>query len=80
MIEGISYTFTWHTNPDAKDLKCRSLDGQVWQNQDISQPFLIDAVYGPVWDLLADQSYAHPNCKCILDVEIMVDLERVQLG
>ena len=80
MNEGISYVFTWYTNPDAKDLKCRSLNGRQWRDQDLYAPFLFDVEWGPVWDLNSDTSLAHPNCRCRLEVEVVVDVERLQIG
>ena len=73
-----SYTtvFMWHSLSDACP-KCRSLNGHEWREQDLFQNTLWDAVWGDVWNLNADYSLAHPNCRCQLEVRVEVKLEEI---
>jgi hypothetical protein len=57
-----SYTFIWKALELACD-KCAELDGMEW-NADLFGRVLSDPFFGDVWDLEADQSLIHPNCRC----------------
>ena len=71
------YVFIWHALADACP-KCQALNGREYRGQDLFQPELIDAEFGPVWDLDADHSLAHGreayNCRCYLEVKATVEL------
>jgi len=70
--EAVSYIFTWHSLSDACP-KCRSLNGQEFRDQDLFQERLFSHIWGDIWDLNADHTLAHPNCRCQLDVRVEVD-------
>jgi len=73
----INYVFMWHCLSDACE-KCRSLNGREWREQDLFKEVLWDMFYGDIWDLNANHSLAHPNCRCQLEVRVeSVDLERL---
>jgi len=78
--DAIKYTFTWYTYWDNKVCqKCRNLDGKTWHDQDLFASQLMDEVLGPVWDLDADQTLAHPNCRCHIEVVAHVDLGAIKI-
>ena len=63
----VENVFAWHALNDACP-KCRALNGKEWRNQDLFQNVLWDAIWGDIWDLVADHTLAHPNCRCQLEV------------
>lgn len=63
----VTYTFVWHSLSDACP-KCQDLNGRQFFEQDIFQNTLKDSVYGDIWNLDADHTLAHPNCRCQLEV------------
>ena len=72
-----SYVFIWHALADACP-KCQALNGRDYRGQDLFHPELIDAEYGPIWNLEADHSLAHGreeyNCRCHLECKAFVEL------
>lgn len=76
-MEGIEYVYTWRALIDACP-KCQSLDGKIWRGQDIFDHTLTDSYWGDVWNLDADQSLAHPNCRCHLEVHTEIDSMKVR--
>jgi hypothetical protein len=72
--ETIQCKFTWQTGGADPCQKCASLNGLSWI-QDINEPVLHDPFFGDLWDLDADQSLVHPNCKCSLLVSVELHLE-----
>jgi len=57
--------------------KCQRLNGRIWDNQSLYQHVLWDEIEGDLWDLDNDVSLAHPNCKCILEVQYTASLEEL---
>jgi len=73
--EIFSYVFAWHALSDACP-KCRLLDGQEFRDQDLYQERLFSVIWGDIWDLNVNHSLAHPNCRCQLEVRVLVDWSR----
>ena len=71
--ELFSYVFVWFALSDACP-KCQALNGREYRGQDLFQPVLEDPEFGPVWDLEANESLVHPNCRCHLMVNVSVNL------
>ena len=67
--EYISYIFAWHSLGDACP-KCQRLNGREWRDQDLFQNTLWDSFEGNIWNLDADHTLAHPNCRCQLEVRV----------
>lgn len=63
--------FTWVSMESACP-KCAGLNGMEWI-QDINNSAINDPLYGAVWDLDADHSLVHPNCQCVLYVDVQFD-------
>ena len=72
------FEFTWLASGFDPCPKCRALNGRSYIIDDIFQPELEDAEYGPVWNLDTDTSMAHPNCHCFVAIEL-VELDVVGL-
>ena len=70
------YTFLWHSMGDACP-KCRSLDGQVFQDQDIYEKMLYSPVWGDLMDLDTGFMFTHPNCRCRCEVNAQCDITQV---
>jgi len=70
--EAFSYVFVWHALSDACP-KCRSLNGQEFRDQNLFQETLFSHIWGDIWDLNADHTLAHPNCRCQVEVRVEVD-------
>jgi len=68
----IKYILTWHALTDACP-KCQHLNGQEYQDQDIFQETLWDPIWGNIWDFITDHTLAHPNCRCQLEVRVLID-------
>ena len=68
----LRYVFTWHCLSDACP-KCQRLNGREWRDQDLFGDVLWDPFEGDVWDLTGDGSLAHPNCRCQLEVRVIID-------
>lgn len=67
----VDYAFVWHALADACP-KCKSLNARQWrEGQDIYKNVLWDTFWGNIWDLNADHSLAHPNCRCQLEVLVV---------
>jgi len=66
------YVFVWHSFVDARSCsKCVALNGREYRGQDLFASVLVDAEFGPVWDLDADRSLMHGasgTCRCFLEV------------
>jgi hypothetical protein len=75
--EGIFFQVTWHALTDACP-KCRELDGEVWTSNKF-EGTLIHPNFGAVYDLDADVSLTHPNCRCYLEIDPYVNLEETDL-
>jgi len=72
----IEYVFVWHALRDACP-KCRSLSEQEFHDQDIYQHTVFSVIWGDIWDLDADHTLAHPNCRCQLEVRVDVHVMRI---
>jgi len=77
------YVFVWHSFVDARSCsKCVALNGREYRGQDLFASVLVDAEFGPVWDLDADRSLMHGasgTCRCFLEVFLeSVNLENMQ--
>ena len=75
--EGVTYIFAWHSLSDACE-KCRALDGKEWRDQDLFGDVLWDVFYGDLWDLHSGISLAHPNCRCQLEVRVIVETGQIE--
>jgi hypothetical protein len=58
--------------------KCLALSEETWVTPDITGT-LIHPSEGAVWDLTSDMPLTHPHCRCYLEVEAQIDLERTGL-
>ena len=65
----VEYTFTWHALSDACPI-CQALNNHTFHDQDLFQNVLWHPIYNEVWDLNADHTLAHPNCRCQLEVRV----------
>jgi len=74
--DALTYIFTWHSLSDACP-KCRSLNGQEFHDQDLFQERLFSHIWGDIWNLDADHTLAHPNCRCQLEVRVIVEIEEL---
>ena len=78
--ELVTYIFRWHTVVDARTCeKCLSLSGKEWRNQDLFQDAIWDEIYAGVWDLNANHSILHPNCRCQLETTVEIHLEKIEV-
>jgi hypothetical protein len=75
--QGIFFQVTWHSLTDACP-KCRELDGEVWTSSKF-EGTLIHPNFGAVYDLDADVSLTHPNCRCYLEIDPYVNLEETEI-
>ena len=64
-----SYVFKWNALSDACP-KCQRLNQREWTDQDLFANRLTDVFEGDIWDLDADHTLAHPNCRCQLAVRV----------
>jgi hypothetical protein len=67
----------WYAYFDACPV-CKDLNGQVWETPRLTGT-LIHPVHGPVYDLDADVSLTHPNCRCFLEFNPIVNLEQTPI-
>lgn len=72
------FVWRWQTLDEHACERCLALDGSEWQTLDLT-PILVHPFFGDVYDLETDQSLMHPNCRCYLDVDVQVDLEKLPL-
>jgi len=72
----IRYVFTWHALSDCCP-KCRHLNGKEYRDQDLFQNTLWDVFWGDIWDLDADHTLVHPNCRCQLELRVDVNLNKL---
>jgi hypothetical protein len=78
--ELVTYVFKWVTVVDARTCeKCLSLNGKEWRNQDLFQDAIWDEMYAGIWDLNANHSILHPNCRCLLEVTVEIHLEKIEV-
>jgi hypothetical protein len=70
----VTFELTWSAFSDACE-KCRFLEGTKWTLNDITGS-LTHPEFGDVYDLDADISLTHPNCRCWLQVDVNIDLEK----
>lgn len=77
MIEGVEFVVHWIAHPGAC-MRCMALSALVWVVPEITG-ILYEQGY-PIYDLDSEVSLFHPNCMCSLDVEVLIDLERVDIG
>lgn len=75
MSEQIEYVFVWHALSDACPI-CRTLNGHEFHDQNLYQNVLWHPIYGNVWNLDADRTGAHPNCRCQLEVRVHIDMNK----
>lgn len=67
--DNVRYIFKWNALTDACP-KCRRLNQREWWDQDLFQNLLWDPYEGDIWDLDANMTLAHPNCRCQLAVRV----------
>ena len=77
--QAITYTITWINLGDACE-KCQILALTPFLIDGELPPTLDHPIYGPVWDFMSDISLVHPNCRCMLDIQVDVDLNVVMIG
>jgi len=73
----IEYVFAWHALSDACPV-CQALNGREWHNQDIFQEVLWDPFYGDIWDLNRNIPLTHPNCRCQLEVRVIIHWDNIR--
>ena len=78
VLDNATYLFTWHTNWACPCKKCQTLDGRMYSDVTIYDPYLFDGEFGNIWDIQNDEPLTHPNCKCYLEVEAIVKAEDSQ--
>lgn len=69
-------TFLWHANGDTCT-KCRSLDGQRFENQDIFQDTLFSPVWGDILNLNTGELLTHTWCRCNCEVQTEIIITQV---
>lgn len=78
--EYINYVFLWHSLADAC-LKCRSLNGQEFHDQDLFQHVLWSPIWGDIFDLDLGLPLTHGgpgnNCRCQCEVLAHVNLRQI---
>jgi hypothetical protein len=72
----VTYSFLWHSMNDAC-VKCRSLNGEIFEDQDIFQKMLFSPIWGDLMDLDTGYLFTHPNCRCQVEVLARVNLREV---
>ena len=75
-LPGFTYVLTWHSLTDACP-KCQQLNGHEYRDQDIFKETLWDPIWGDIWDFITDHTLAHPNCRCQLEVRVIIDWSQV---
>jgi len=70
----ITFEVSWHALTDACP-RCRELDGEVWMFPQLTGT-LTHPSFGAVYDLDADISLTHPNCRCYLEITPVIELEK----
>ena len=78
VLENATYLFTWHTNWACPCKKCQALEGRMYSDVTIYDPYLFDGEFGNIWDIQNDMPLTHENCKCYLEVEAIVKAEDSQ--
>jgi hypothetical protein len=73
----LSFEVAWHAYSDACP-KCLRLDGQVWTFPRLTG-ILGHPDFGAVYDLDADVSLTHPNCRCYLEFAPSIDWEKTDV-
>lgn len=62
--------------------QCASLNGQIFDNQDIFQSTVWSSIWGDIWDLDMGRPLTHGhtgiNCRCTLEVRVLFDWEKVR--
>lgn len=76
----VGFEIGWHAWGDACD-KCITLDGQKWfvAKTELTG-ILTHPEFGAVYDIDADVSLTHPNCKCWVFVEPLFELMETEAG
>jgi hypothetical protein len=64
----------WYAYFDACEV-CKDLNGQVWETPRLTG-IVNHPIHGPVYDLDADISLAHPNCRCFVEFTPIIDFEK----
>lgn len=74
----ITYDVTWHTCQDDRTCqRCLELDGETWNFPRLTG-ILEHPVFGPIYDLDADVSFTHSNCRCFLEITPQIELENCE--
>jgi hypothetical protein len=74
--------FVWRTYIDDRSCpKCKALDGREYI-EDLYEHILVDAQFGPVWDLDRDVSLMHGasgTCRCRLEgmLDVKIDMTSI---
>lgn len=74
--EYITYIFRWLANGDAC-VKCSSLNGQTFQDQDLFQDRLYSPIWGDILDLNTGLLLTHPHCRCACEVQAIVNTKQI---
>ena len=69
--EPIEWFVIWHCYLDACK-KCQDLNLYGFSGQGEIPLVLTHPKWGPVWDVITDQSLTHDNCRCGLEVHVRV--------
>ena len=73
--------FMWHSMGDACH-QCASLNGRIYEDQDIFQETLWDPWWGDILDLNTGQKLTHGgtgiNCRCTCEVRIVYDVTELE--
>lgn len=64
----------WYAYFDACKI-CQDLNGQVWETPRLTG-VVMHPEYGPIYDLDADISLTHPNCRCFIEFTPIIDFEK----
>jgi hypothetical protein len=75
--QALSFEVAWHAFGDACP-KCLQLDGQIWTFPRLTG-ILGHPSFGSVYDLDADVSLMHKNCRCYLEFTPYIDLEKTDV-
>ncbi len=62
--------------------ECASLNGKIYENQDIFEEFLWDPFWGNILDLTTGRKLTHGNtginCRCTCEVRVEFDVEALE--
>jgi len=76
--EAITYELLWETFAADACPRCQHLNGATWTLKTLTGT-LSHPSEGDIYDLDADLSLTHPNCRCFLLITPQIDLEKTEL-